>query len=113
MSRKSTFLPIGILLILLVATFPKLTNATKQEQGIITTQQVVEWITKLQPNADDTILVYYTGHGAIDKSDKHFLNFGLTLTDDPIQRYRIAERLRQKPGRLKLLITYLRKRRIL
>lgn len=101
---RETISPIGIVS---HKTFsiPELTNATKQEQGIITTQQVVEWITKLQPNADDTILVYYAGHGVIDKFDKHFLNFGLTLTDDPIHRDKIAERLRQKPGRLKLLIT--------
>ena len=101
---RETISPIGIVS---HKTFPiaELANAPQKEQGIITTQQVVEWITALQPNPEDTILVYYSGHGVIDKSDKQFLNFGVSITDDPIHRDRIAELLRQKQGRLKLLIT--------
>ena len=82
------------------------TRSTKYAQDIITANQVMQWIREVAPRADDTILVYYSGHGVRDKyDDKQYLVFGVNLTDDPLHRDRFSELLRQKPGRLKLLIT--------
>ena len=61
---KTRFLPIG-----------EVRHTTlSHTQSTHSTQQVVEWIRELLPNAEDTIRVYYTGHSVIDTLDKHYLN---------------------------------------
>ena len=82
-------------------------NLTEQPQGsIVTTLQVVEWLRALQPNPDDTVLVYYSGHGGMDVlGSTHILNFDPAVTNDFIPRDSLRELLEEKPARLKMLIT--------
>ena len=88
-------------------TFPS-TGAGRiqpQNQGIITATQVVQWLRDLQPNPADTVLVYYSGHGAMDALNEHILQFDPEVTNDLIARKGLRGLLEEKPARLKMLIT--------
>ena len=81
-------------------------RSTQYERDIVTANQVMQWIRNLNSSAEDTVLVYYSGHGVTDKyNDKQYLGFGVNLTDNLIPRDRFTELLRQKQGQLKMLIT--------
>ncbi len=81
------------------------TNITEQKQGIITANQVVQWIRDLNANSEDTILIYYSGHGSMDAVGTHILNFDPDVTNDFVARDGLRNSLKQKSARLKMLIT--------
>ena len=91
-----------------IVTKMTLSNATTisvsdQEQGLITTKQVIDWFKNLRPKAEDTVLVYYNGHGkAYGKT--HMLHFD-DGTNDLYNRDELRALLSEKQARLKLLIT--------
>ena len=84
-------------------------NVTAQSSppqlGIITAKQVVHWIRDLSTNGEDTILVYYSGHGSMDAVGTHILNFDPEVTNDFVARNGLRKQLEQKQGRLKMLVT--------
>lgn len=80
-------------------------QSSPRQLGIIKVNQVTAWIRNLQPNSDDTVLIYYSGHGMINEDGIHILNFDPNVTNDFVTRDGLRDRLQQKPGRLKMLIT--------
>ena len=81
------------------------TNITEQKQGIIGAKQVVQWLRDLRSNSEDTILIYYSGHGSMDAVGTHILNFDPEVTNDFVARDGLRKQLNQKSARLKMLIT--------
>ena len=74
------------------------------KQGIIRGAHVKDYLHKLKPNPEDTVLVYYNGHGSIRSFDsEHVLNFD--HSKDTVPRAKLREWLEQKPADLKMLIT--------
>ena len=73
-------------------------------QDIIRSEQVAEWLQALKPKAEDTVLIYYSGHGEIKAFDTHVLIFDEANGDIP-DRQRLSEALARKPARLRMLIT--------
>ena len=80
------------------------TNTTRETQDIIESRLVTEWVADLTPAADDTVFVYYSGHGAIGHYDTHYLFFD-DVNNDILSRGGLSRALKQKPGRLRMLIT--------
>ena len=80
-------------------------NATTHEQDIIQSHQVAEWLGNLTPNPEDTVLVYYSGHGKIDSFGTHTLVFDPGLNEDTPDRGKLSQKLKDKPARLRMLIT--------
>ena len=79
------------------------TNIKEVTQELIEGDDVKTWLKDLHTGQDDTIFIYYNGHGNIrDLDNKHILSF---KTDDEILRAVLREQLERKPGRLKMLIT--------
>ena len=80
------------------------TNITQRTQGIISAKQVVQWIRDLSANGEDTILIYYSGHGSMQGFNDHILNFDQE-TGNKIVRAELRRELERKKGSLKMLIT--------
>lgn len=81
-----------------------LDEQSSEQTESIRADHVTAWIRNLEPKANDTILVYYTGHGNITESGAHILQFG-TDEKNIMDRQELSDLLSQKPCRLKLLIT--------
>ena len=73
-----------------------------KQLGIIKPAQVTEWVRNLEVGASDTVLVYFNGHGEMDRYGTHQLKFDKTKR---LARDVVLAALREKPCRLKLLIT--------
>ena len=85
-------------------------SVSDQEQGLITTSQVIDWLENLRPNAKDTVLVYYNGHGkAYGKT--HMLHFD-EVRKDLYNRSELRALLAEKQASLKMLITDTCKNRV-
>ena len=80
-------------------------QSSTQQIGIIKANQVVQWIRDLRTEGEDTILIYYSGHGSMDAVGTHILNFDPAVTNDFVARDGLRSRLEQKEARLKMLIT--------
>ena len=80
-------------------------NPTTAEQDIITSRQVAEWVVNLQPAAEDTVLIYYNGHGVIGAFDTHYLLFDPGVSGDSLDRGTLSQTLRGQSAQLRLLIT--------
>lgn len=79
---------------------------TTQEQDIIEAKQVVEWLEKLRPRPEDTVLIYFNGHGKIDPLGAHNLLFNPGISpEDNLDRGKLSDRLNQKSARLRMFIT--------
>ena len=74
-------------------------------QDIIKSHQVAEWVETLKSKPEDTVLIYYSGHGEIGAFKKHFLRFDLGASADMLDREALSENLKDKPVRLRMLIT--------
>ena len=73
-------------------------------QGIIKGTHVKAWIHALHANQEDTVLIYYNGHGSMQSfDDEHVLNFD--QSKDAVPRTKLREWLEQKQASLKMLIT--------
>ena len=75
------------------------------EQGIIQSGQVAEWLDTLRVSPEDTVLVYYNGHGKIDSFGTHDLLFDPGVNADTPDRGKLSQQLKEKPARLRMLIT--------
>ena len=77
---------------------------TSNTQGIIRGVHVKDWIHALHATQEDTVLIYYNGHGSIQSfDDEHVLNFD--RSKDVVPRAKLREWLEQKQASLKMLIT--------
>ena len=75
-----------------------------KQLGIIKPTQVTEWIRNLEVGPSDTVLVYFNGHGKMDRYRRHQLLFD-TKDTKRLARDVVLEALQETPGRLKMLIT--------
>ena len=68
--------------------------------------RILEWVQELRPAPQDTILVYYNGHGSVE-NDRHILDLkqGMETEDMILPRAALESALLAKAGRLKMLIT--------
>ena len=74
----------------------------KKDQGLIKGKHVSDWLNGLHPAAEDTVLIYYNGHGELRSFDNaHVLKFA----ESDVPRDLLRTELEKKPGRLKMLIT--------
>lgn len=74
------------------------------KQGIIRGTHVKDWLHRLHSGQEDTVLIYYNGHGSIRSFDnEHVLNFD--QSKDAVPRSKLREWLEQKQVSLKMLIT--------
>ena len=71
---------------------------------LIRSSQVVAWLDNLKLDKEDTVLIYYNGHGKMDALGTHSLEFD-RLNQETLDREKLATRLRDKPARLRMLIT--------
>ena len=71
---------------------------------LIRSYQVVDWLDNLKPSEDDTVLIYYNGHGTMDRLGTHSLQFD-PISLDTLDRERLGTLLNQKRARLRMLIT--------
>lgn len=77
---------------------------TSNTQGIIRGIHVKNWLHKLPSNQEDTVFIYYNGHGSMQSFDSdHVLNFD--QSKDAVLRAKLREWLKEKPANLKMLIT--------
>ena len=84
----------------------KIVKADNGTQGpIITSYQVADWVRNLKLKPEDTVLIYYNGHGRISGFGRHTLQFDPEITGDTLDRGTLSEELEQKPARLRMLIT--------
>ena len=71
---------------------PKITD-----HGIIQSREALEWLERLSPGADDTVLIYYSGHGVMEQfSKKHYLLFAGLKGADSLERAELSEKLKLK-----------------
>ena len=75
------------------------------QQGIIESWQVAKWLANLRPKPEDTVFIYYTGHGEIDPFGTHELIFDPGVKDDTPDRAKLSQQLKEKRARLRMLIT--------
>ena len=75
------------------------------QQDIIESRQVAEWLANLRPRPEDTVLVYYCGHGEIDAFGTHELLFDPGVNADTPDRAKLSQQLKEKRARLRMLIT--------
>ena len=80
-------------------------KSTTKEQDISQSRQVEQLLENLNPKPEDTVLIYYNGHGNIETFDKHYLWFDPGLNADPLDRRKLSRELNRKRARLRMLIT--------
>ena len=71
----------------------------------INPNHISEWIRNRQVSPEDTIFVYYSGHGHIDNKDRQYLNLDVQNAAYSLLRKDLADELLRKNCRLKMLIT--------
>ena len=82
-----------------------LDEQVSEHTGGIKADLITAWIRNLEPNANDTTLVYYTGHRKITEPGAHVLTFGSMESKNMMDRRELSDLLLQKSCRLKILIT--------
>ena len=80
-------------------------KSTTNKLDIIQSHQITEWLENLNPNPKDTVLIYYSGHGKVDSLGAHSLVFDPGVNKDTLDREKLSQKLKQKPARLRMLIT--------
>ncbi len=67
---------------------------------------ILDWVKQRNVGAQDTILVYYSGHGRTEKhSGRHYLDLRQEVLGYSLLRSDLAEALKAKPCQLQMLIT--------
>ena len=66
---------------------------------------ILDWVKQRNVGAQDTILVYYSGHGFTDYSDMHNLELRKGVSGYLLRRSDLADALKAKHCQLKMLIT--------
>ena len=77
---------------------------TLQQLGIIKSSQVLDWVRTVRVMPTDTLLVYFNGHGEMDRYGNHRLVFD-GFSEDYLSRDLLAAAVKKKSVRLQLLIT--------
>ena len=80
-------------------------KSTTKEQDIIQARQVEQWLENLKPKSEDTVFIYYSGHGEMGAFDTHYLLFDPGLSADTLDREKLSQKLNRKRARLRMLIT--------
>ena len=80
-------------------------STTDEQADIIESRQVLKWLRNLTPAPEDTVLIYYNGHGKIDAYGTHTLIYDHGLNTDTPDRGKLSQLLDAQPARLRLLIT--------
>ena len=68
-------------------------------------QHILDWIQRCPAGAQDTIFVYYSGHGHSDVHKRHYLDLRPSNPAFSVMRNDLAAALQAKPCRLKMLVT--------
>ncbi|HGJ63783.1 TPA: hypothetical protein ENS27_00170 [bacterium] len=71
-------------------------------EGKIKSSDVFDWLRDVYPHDDDTVMIYYSGHGFIDEQNRHYLSFA---EGDVLPRAMIIDELKKIDCRLRMLIT--------
>ncbi len=72
----------------------------------VTSWRILGWVQELRVDPQDTILVYYNGHGYVDdKNGHHHLQLDEQIRDRDLPRATLTGALRAKSCRLRMLIT--------
>ena len=66
---------------------------------------LLDWVRQRNVGSQDTILVYYGGHGGTDYNDRHWLDLRPGVAGYQMLRSDLADALLAQPCRLKMLIT--------
>ena len=67
---------------------------------------LLDWVKQRNVGAQDTILVYYSGHGRTEEySGRHYLDLRMESSGYSLLRSDLADALQEKPCRLQMLIT--------
>jgi len=77
-------------------------TSLRSSQTKVTTQDMLNWIGNVKASSNDTLMVYYSGHGYIDETKRHFLSFDAS---DAIPRTDVMAKLQGVNCRLKMLVT--------
>ena len=81
-------------------------SGDNEEGEPITKEQVMKTLKDLPTGPDDTIFIYYNGHGKVENTDdNHILCFDKKQTLDTVARATLQALLKDKSARLKMLIT--------
>ena len=68
-------------------------------------EHISKWVRNRRVALEDTIFVYYSGHGHIDRKARHFLDLDVQNAALSLLRSDLVKELSQKRCRLKMLIT--------
>ena len=71
----------------------------------ITPDRISNWVRNCQVNVEDTIFIYYSGHGHIDHKSRHYLDLDVQNASLSMLRSDLVQELSRKGCRLKMLIT--------
>ena len=66
---------------------------------------LLDWVSQRNVGPEDTILVYYSGHGLTDYNERHWLDLRKGGSGYSLLRSDLADALQEKPCRLQMLIT--------
>ncbi len=66
---------------------------------------IIKWVQNCQTEIEDTILVYYTGHGHVDHEKRHYLDLDTQNVELSLLRSDLVKVLQEKNCQLKMLIT--------
>ncbi len=74
----------------------------KSSKMKVTSKDVLNWINDCEVSSNDTLMIYYSGHGFIDEQNRHFLWFD---EGNILPRSEIISEMQKHNCRLKILIT--------
>ena len=77
----------------------------RADEQRIQPDHIIKWIQNCQVQGGDTIFVYYSGHGHIDREKRHYLDLDVQNVEVSLLRSDLVKVLSEKNCRLKMLIT--------
>ena len=86
----------------LLDTNPEIWRADERQ---IQPNHIIKWVQNCQTQTEDTVFVYYSGHGHIDPEKRHYLNLDAQNSEFSLLRSDLVKALGEKNCRLKMLIT--------
>ena len=77
----------------------------RADEQQIQPNHIIKWIQNCQAQIEDTIFVYYSGHGHIDLEKRHYLDLDAQNVGFSLLRSDLVKILAEKNCRLKMLVT--------